>query len=241
MNSLRVVLLIIGILVVAAIYLWGTRGGAKPKTRRRHYDGIKLDPASPGDGSHSTPNPSAKITLDPKDLRADPMPSQAAQPLPTQTPSPTPLPASREAISTGPQPGSTPSVVELFIVAPQGYRYTGSAVFEALQAVDMQLGDMDVFHHRGVGEMRAPTPLFSLANMLNPGTFDAELAEQPSTPGLAIFIQLPVAVEGPLAFELMLHTAQRLAELLSGDVCDADQKPLSVDKLDELRAIVAQA
>ena len=78
-------------------------------------------------------------------------------------------------------------------------------------------------------------PLFSLANMVEPGNFDINTMEQMNTPGLVMFQCLPSPIDPQVIFELMLNTAQRLAEILAADVCDDSRKLIDESKLNSIR------
>ena len=102
----------------------------------------------------------------------------------------------------------------------------------------MEIGPLNIFHHYGVGEMKMDEPLFSLANMLEPGVFDVENMEKFATPGLAMFMTLPGIIDGQVVFELMLNTAFRLAALLKADVCDEKRILLDEEKIEIIRTSI---
>ena len=99
----------------------------------------------------------------------------------------------------------------------------------------MTHGEMSVFHHFGAGELRRPNAIFSAANMFEPGTFDLTRIEVFRTSGIVLFMQLPSELEGPVAFELLLNTAQRLAELTSAELFASPRSPLDAKSIAHLR------
>lgn len=131
-------------------------------------------------------------------------------------------------------------VVALYVQAPAGSVFTGPAIARALSAVDMRFGAMSIYHHHGVGKLKSPEPLFSAANMFEPGTFEPARLDSFTTGGLALFMQLPARREASLIFELMLNTAQRLAEQLRGEALDDTREPLTSQSIEQLRALVRQ-
>jgi FtsZ-interacting cell division protein ZipA len=55
-----------------------------------------------------------------------------------------------------------------------------------------------------------------------------------------LFLQLPTALEGPVAFELLLSSAQRLAELTGGELFGTPRHPLDAHAIAALRQRAAQ-
>jgi len=108
-----------------------------------------------------------------------------------------------------------------------------------MHSVGLRFGAMDIFHHFGAGDLRTESPLFSVANMVEPGHFDLHDLDSFSTPGLALILRLPGSLDGAVAFELFLNTAQRLAEALSGDLYGDPKKLLDSTAIDKLRQLAA--
>jgi cell division protein ZipA len=108
--------------------------------------------------------------------------------------------------------------VTLYVRARVGHHFSGTDLVKALNGVGMHFGEMSIFHHFGTGDLRCDVPVFSAANMFEPGTFDLRKIEAFRTSGLALFMQLPGPLDGPVAFELLLNTAQRLAALAGGEL-----------------------
>jgi len=133
-----------------------------------------------------------------------------------------------------------PEVVALYLRPARSPAFLGPVLIKALNAVGMRFGDMNIYHHYGAGELRAEQPLFSLANMFEPGQFDLDRIEDFETAGLAMFIQFPTALDGPVAFELFLNTAQRLAEALDADLLSEPKKPLDSATIENMRVIAAR-
>ena len=139
-----------------------------------------------------------------------------------------------------PPPPPSPDVLALFLRPARSPAFIGPVLIKALNAVGMRFGDMNIYHHFGAGELRAEQPLFSLANMFEPGQFDLDAIDDFETAGLAMFIQFPAALDGPVAFELFLNTAQRLAEALDADLLSDPTKPLDSATIENMRLIAAR-
>ena len=98
---------------------------------------------------------------------------------------------------------------------------------------------MDIFHRlppRGKGG----TELFSVANLVEPGTFDVDNMDGFTTPGICLFMRLPGPAEPLEAFRLMLDTAQVLAENLDAELFDDQHCQLRQQTLEHLRERVEE-
>ncbi len=136
---------------------------------------------------------------------------------PADAPPPEPAAVRRRTYK---EPSAEPEsgLISLYVRAHEGKEFSGTTLVKALNSVGMQFGDMAIFHHFGAGELKCQTPVFSAANMFEPGTFDLRKIEAFRTAGVALFLQLPGPLDGPVAFELLLNTAQRLTELTGGEL-----------------------
>lgn len=242
MDSLRVVLLLLGAVIIALIYFFGTRHRKRKQDSRdwrRPYDDIKLDMSAlppdqqPDDGDELSHPEETEIGPE-----APTLPSRAGLSIERRLRMAKQL---RHRSGAAEAAGSPQRIVSLYLIAPAGYSYEGTALTEALEAVGMHHGDMGIFHHYGVAGMSSGASLFSLANMVEPGNFEVNQMDQMATPGLVFFMQMPTAFDAPVVFELMLHTAQRLSELLGGELRDDSRNALEASKLAELRQLVAGA
>jgi cell division protein ZipA len=131
-------------------------------------------------------------------------------------------------------------IIVLYIVAQRGRGLNGSDIFSALEEIGLKYGDMNIFHHYGVGELKVKQAVFSVANIVEPGTFDLREMDEFTTPGLALFLRLPGPFGGRVAFELMLNSAQRMAEELRGVLQDERHQFLTQKAITALRERIAQ-
>ncbi len=110
----------------------------------------------------------------------------------------------------------------------------GLKLAEVLKLLGFCYGEMSIYHRHlemnGQGEV-----LFSLINMVKPGTFNPDAMANFQTPGISLFMQLPTKGRGLAHFELMLRAADKLASELDGLLCDAQRQPLTEDSLNRYR------
>ncbi|MBM4228340.1 MAG: cell division protein ZipA [Gammaproteobacteria bacterium] len=134
-----------------------------------------------------------------------------------------------------PAPPPAPAILALYLRPRFGPAFVGPAIVRNVNAVGMRHGDLQIFHHFGAGELRTTKPLFSLANMLEPGHFDMKRIEAFQTPGVVMFLPLPAALDGAVAFELFLNTAQRLSEGLRAQLLSDPETLLESSAIERLR------
>lgn len=125
-------------------------------------------------------------------------------------------------------------VVAFTIMAPEGKAFTGRAVKSALDNHDLHFGDMQIYH-KYHADGRKQT-LFSVANILDPGTLLPDKFVTMTTPGLLIFTRLPGPVNGLALFDDLLDTAQGMNDQLGGILCDESRQPVSDAVLEAMRS-----
>lgn len=130
-------------------------------------------------------------------------------------------------------------IVTLFVAARGGETITGSDLVVAAEKAGLQFGDMKIFHRLITGKPEAG-PVFSMANMVKPGSFNMRQVDTWSTPGVTFFMTLPGPLSALDTWDAMLPCAQRLAELVNAHVLDEERNALGRQRIahirDELRA-----
>lgn len=226
--AVGVPLLLAGIVVLALIYWFGRPRrpgqGERRMQRAGERDGARIEPTL-----GSAPDPQSG-EIEPAQGELDVALDEDAQEIHARTPR-SPIGArSRQPIDR---------IVTLFVAARAGERINGSDLVVAAEKAGLQFGDMGIFH-RLVMHKKADGPVFSMANMVNPGSFDMAHLDAVSSPGVTLFMTLPGPLPALDAWEMMLPTAQRLAELLNAQVLDEERNALGRQRIahvrDELRA-----
>ena len=126
-------------------------------------------------------------------------------------------------------------IIALYIKAFSSKGFNGADIFAAMEQVGLKYGENRIFHYYGTEQLATSQPIFSIANLLEPGIFYAEKIKEFNTPGMACFMCLPTALSGRVAFELMLHCAKRLADLLKGKLEEEHQQAISAEYIDFMR------
>jgi cell division protein ZipA len=124
-------------------------------------------------------------------------------------------------------------IVVLYILAKPNKQLVGSQVNSSAQAMGLSFGEMNIFHYRKDGRN-----VFSLANMLEPGSFDASTIHDLKTTGLTVFMQ--IQGDDPLDdLTEMLQRSYQLAGLLDARLCNHRREPLTEQDAENYRTQVA--
>ena len=108
----------------------------------------------------------------------------------------------------------------------------GADLIRAMQKFNLTHGDMNIYHRLTEGSKQ---PLFSVANMVEPGTFDIEKLSTMTTPGLTLFLRLPRTFDALHALDEMWATTRGLASELNADILDRNRQPFSSQKQQRMR------
>jgi len=125
-------------------------------------------------------------------------------------------------------------VVALNIMARQGQRFDGADILTAMHDQGFVFGDMNLFHVYPDQASRE-RPLCSLANTVEPGSFDMDHMAELETPGLLLFMQLPGPLEAKLAFDRLLQLGRALSEQLDGVLCDESRSVLTLQTIGHIK------
>lgn len=109
----------------------------------------------------------------------------------------------------------------------------GSQVLKAVTASGLSYGKMGIFHYNSPTRP-SPRPLFSVANVVEPGTFNLAQMEELSTPGLVLFANVSRPDEAMSTFNTMLEKARQLAATLDASVCDGRRSTLSKQGIEHI-------
>jgi cell division protein ZipA len=130
-------------------------------------------------------------------------------------------------------------IISLYVAARAGATLRGEDIVVAAEKTGMVFGHMSVFHRLLEGHPERG-PVFSMASIIKPGSFDMATIRELETPAIAFFLTLPAPVPALDAWDRMLPTVQRMAELLDGVVLDDSRNALGRQRIahirDELRA-----
>lgn len=229
-TALRIIIVAIGILILAGIYFFGRPRGPGNGRRmpfRRRADtrvepvlGPSQEAGRPAGDDDAPPQGELDIALQDE---LDRLGAEVAS-------------SRRSAPPLGQRTQELPVdlIVSLYVVAREGETFHGGDIAVAAEKAGLRYGAMHIFHRLVDGRPDA-APVFSMANMVKPGHFDMARIGELETPGVSFFITLPGPLPALDAWDMMLPTAQRIAELLGGEVLDEDRNALGRQRIAGLR------
>lgn len=120
------------------------------------------------------------------------------------------------------------------VMAREGSELHGDDLLEALITSGLKFGEMNIFHKRFRDTTNGPV-IFSVANILNPGTFDLNAMTGFRTIGVSLFLALPSPINNLEAFEQMLDVAVHLKESLDGELKDDHRNVMTAQTIEHYR------
>ena len=267
MNDLRLIILVIGLCFIVLIYFWETRKQRREQRRQTvnyvppgiDVPELKIKPVGDSNTDYASVISDLNEALNKNRQQEDEAISRilntdmrdarfsSAQNVASTPPATGDLfPDEKQTLKHGreiPVAGESADIredhiISLFVTAPVGGIFSTDEIFKAAADCGLEFGDLDIFHHFGEGAERMVRPLFSMADMYEPGSFDPENETSRTTRGLSLFMCLPTPVDDTRAFELMLETTRRLAGILGGQVMGPDRKALNKEHIRSIYKII---
>ena len=113
--------------------------------------------------------------------------------------------------------------------------FPGESLLRILAEGDMTFGEMDIFHRLADDEIR-----FSLANAVEPGTFDLAAISEFSTPGVTMFMRVHELREPVVALDEMLALADAIALELGGELRDETRSVMTPQTIEHCRESIRE-
>ena len=230
---LRIAIIVAALVLFAVIFLL---------SRRKSAQGKRVAPRDGGPERSERTEPTLRELIEtgqaqPAAPIADPQAERITQ---KHDPAPSAEPAPRAAALPGARPNAEfDKIVSVFLVARAGQTISGPALVVAAEKAGLVYGHMSIFH-RLVDNHPELGPIFSVANLVKPGNFDMATIKELHTPAVNFFITLPGPISALDAWDTLLPTAQRMAELLDGVLLDGERNALGRQRIanirDEMRA-----
>jgi len=142
----------------------------------------------------------------------------------------------KKPVSSAPKESRPPvvSVVVLHMMAPPEEPFPGEDLLDSLLGAGLRYGSMKIFH-RHAGDDGSGPVIFSVANSVNPGTFDLDNMENFSTPGVSLFFAMEDVDDPMKAFTLLLDAAKKMSAELGGVLKDESRSVLTKQTEDHYR------
>ena len=105
--------------------------------------------------------------------------------------------------------------------------FDGNQVLEILNGNGLSLDDSGIFNYL---DKHKKTKLFSAANLVEPGVFDAQDIENQKIPGLSFFMLMPLSSNEINAFDEMMMVLKKIKTSLKAELLDDAGSTLSIQR-----------
>lgn len=296
MPELRWILIVAGLLILLAVYLWGRRLGpraedketilrsrAEPLISSESFDRMTPDPyvneayaldpdltsdvpasmqapaafaaepqaarfdavsveAEPrrepelGDDEPFTIDADDEPTITPSSIEDSPAQSRTQSPPQIREPVVEPSMADAVAPAATRRPRApTPRKILVLRLAAGPARIAGAKLRAAFATQGLTYGKYEIFHHVHANG----TTLFSVASMVEPGSFDLPNMDSTPYPGVTLFAQLPASIPGQEVLDELLRHAKQLQAAVGGTLQDERGGLINSPRIERLRQEVA--
>ena len=125
-------------------------------------------------------------------------------------------------------------VLVVNVLCKDGGRFKGPDLLQLLLACDLRFGKLNIFHRYEQANGRGPVQ-FSVANLVEPGSFNLDAIDEFSTPGVSFFLALPGPEKPVVAFNYMVETAQVLVRHLHAELRDDAHSVMTAQTIEHCR------
>jgi cell division protein ZipA len=134
--------------------------------------------------------------------------------------------------------GAVRRIMTVRLTARGNGTFGGEALLLRLREAGLRHGRFGIFHKHD--PKNEDVVLFSVASLVEPGSFDLARMTGERFPGISIFLSVTDTGDGIAAFDAMLSTSRTLASALDGELLDENGSRLSVQRERYLREEVIQ-
>ena len=126
-------------------------------------------------------------------------------------------------------------LVTVHVAAFPDSRFYGNDLKNLFDQHGYQFGHMSLYHC-----FLDQDKVFSIANMVKPGHFDEQEMAKFETPGITLFMRLPIELDSDVAFDFFIREARELADELGGQLRDENRNPLNEQTIQHMREDIQQ-
>ena len=221
-TELRIALLVAGLVLLATLFFLGRFRGRRA-SRKRKVENFDFE-KEPMNSLDREPDLSVDILTSEEEGAADGL-DNSIEMLPEEELGPGYQPS-----LLGQESEKQAEVVKLVVVHVMAKRprlFNGADIIGLVREFGLEYDDdMSVFHKtaKRLGNKKA---VYSILNVVKPGTFDLGSMSTFDTPGISFVMSLPGPEKGLKSFNMMIEAAKRTAERLRGDLLDESRNRLN--------------
>jgi len=133
-------------------------------------------------------------------------------------------------------------VIVINVMSRQPEGFVGAELLENVLGCGMRFGDMNIFHYYAASDDECA--LYSMANIVKPGTFDLNSMESFQTPGVSFFMTLPLKASPATSvmevFDKMHNSAKRISMHLNGELKDERRSVMTGQTIEHCRQRISE-
>jgi len=134
----------------------------------------------------------------------------------------------------------TQELLVVHLMADKGQTCSGQLLLDTAIDLGLRYGEMKIFHRHTDRDGSGPV-LFSMANLLNPGTFDLSTIGDLEAVGVTLFMTPSELAKPVEVFDLMIETAEQMAAELQLNIMDESRSSMTKQTIDHYRQRAQQA
>ena len=222
-------LLVAGLVLLVAVYLWGWSKSRKSRKRKFENFDFDMDPLSTSPDSGPVPD------VDP--LEVVPGDEEDVPVLEVEKVHGEEKGSGYQPSLLGQEAEKQPTVsklVILHVMAKRPRMFNGSDIVGIAREFGLEYDQMNVFHKK-VKRRGGKRAMYSIVNAVKPGTFDLDRMDKFETPGISFVMSLPGPEKGLKAFNIMMEAAKKTAERLRGDLLDESRNRLNSQAITRMK------
>ena len=137
-------------------------------------------------------------------------------------------PSTPDSPTTAVNSATAERVVTLRLMGQTPEDLSSERAILALRAAGLVHGRYGIFH--SLPENGSAEPIFSVASLIEPGSFDVANLEDSTLPGMSFFMMLPGPGDPVESFDAMVQTARSLSKELNAELFDERGSSWSIQR-----------
>ena len=114
---------------------------------------------------------------------------------------------------------------------------SGQMILDLAAELNLQLGDYNIYHRM---DPKTGKSIFSMANIVEPGSFDPDNMQDFKTPGLTLFSQLPAPIDCLKVYSEMMDVAKRISYIVGAEMQDASHSVMTSQSIEHEREAIVE-
>ncbi|NNJ91127.1 MAG: hypothetical protein HKP55_05590 [Gammaproteobacteria bacterium] len=127
-------------------------------------------------------------------------------------------------------------ILQINLVMRNG-EISGQMILDLAAEMNLELGEFNIFHRM---DKKTNKSVFSMANIVEPGSFDKVHMDTFKTPGLTLFSQLPAPIDCVKVYSEMVDVAKRIRYIVGAELKDSSHSVMTAQSIEHEREAVVQ-